>query len=143
MPTMVWPTRSPASQAFAPGSSPGAFRKLWPSAPAICGSNSCTRERRTKARRSRTSQKKPASNSTKWLSSPTTLSIFPAMRAGGFAIAVKNARAEVKHEAHYVTPHNGGDGALRDAVEFILKAQGKWKKAMEDYLAGRSGKHGN
>jgi 3-deoxy-D-manno-octulosonate 8-phosphate phosphatase (KDO 8-P phosphatase) len=68
---------------------------------------------------------------------------LPAMRAGGFAIAVKNARAEVKYEAHYITPHNGGDGALRDAVEFILKAQGKWKKAMDDYLAGKSGKHGN
>jgi 3-deoxy-D-manno-octulosonate 8-phosphate phosphatase (KDO 8-P phosphatase) len=68
---------------------------------------------------------------------------LPAMRAGGLAIAVKNARAEVKKEAHYVTPHAGGDGALRDAVEFILKAQGKWMRAMEDYLSGRSGKHGN
>jgi hypothetical protein len=50
------------------------------------------------------------------------------MRAAGLAIAVQNARAEVKREAHYVTPHAGGDGALRDAVEFILKAQGRWKK---------------
>jgi 3-deoxy-D-manno-octulosonate 8-phosphate phosphatase (KDO 8-P phosphatase) len=66
-----------------------------------------------------------------------------AMRAGGLAIAVKNARAEVKKEAHYITPHEGGDGALRDAVEFILKAQGKWKKAVDDYLAGKSGRHGN
>jgi 3-deoxy-D-manno-octulosonate 8-phosphate phosphatase (KDO 8-P phosphatase) len=68
---------------------------------------------------------------------------LPAMRAGGFAIAVKNARAEVKNEAHYVTPHAGGDGALRDAVEFILKAQGKWKRTVDDYLAGKSGRHGN
>jgi len=59
---------------------------------------------------------------------------LPAMRAAGLAIAVKNARAEVKKEAHYVTPHAGGEGALRDAVEFILKAQGKWKKALEEYL---------
>jgi 3-deoxy-D-manno-octulosonate 8-phosphate phosphatase (KDO 8-P phosphatase) len=66
-----------------------------------------------------------------------------AMRAGGLAIAVKNARAEVKKEAHYITPHAGGDGALRDAVEFILKAQGKWKKAMSDYLDGKPGTHGN
>ena len=56
---------------------------------------------------------------------------LPAMRASGLAIAVKNARAEVKREAHYVTPHAGGDGALRDAVEFILKAQGKWKQVLE------------
>jgi 3-deoxy-D-manno-octulosonate 8-phosphate phosphatase (KDO 8-P phosphatase) len=59
---------------------------------------------------------------------------LPAMRAGGLAIAVKNARAEVKQEAHYITPHAGGEGALRDAVELILKAQGKWKKVVEAYI---------
>jgi 3-deoxy-D-manno-octulosonate 8-phosphate phosphatase (KDO 8-P phosphatase) len=63
---------------------------------------------------------------------------LPAMRAGGLAIAVKNARAEVKSEAHFVTPHAGGDGALRDAVEFILKAQGKWKQVVEDYIGGKN-----
>ena len=51
---------------------------------------------------------------------------------------MKNARAEVKKEAHYITPHAGGDGALRDAVEFILKAQGKWKKVVDAYLSERS-----
>jgi 3-deoxy-D-manno-octulosonate 8-phosphate phosphatase (KDO 8-P phosphatase) len=65
---------------------------------------------------------------------------LPAMRAGGLAIAVKNARAEVKKEAHYITPHAGGDGALRDAVEFILKAQGKWKSVVEAYIGERSQK---
>jgi DNA-binding NarL/FixJ family response regulator len=39
-----------------------------------------------------------------------------------------------------VTPHPGGEGALRDAVEFILKAQGKWKKVFEAYLNGRTAK---
>ena len=63
---------------------------------------------------------------------------LPAMRAGGLAIAVKNARDEVKKEAHYTTPHAGGDGALRDAVEFILKAQGKWKKIVDAYIGERS-----
>ncbi|HLV89398.1 MAG TPA: HAD hydrolase family protein [Candidatus Sulfotelmatobacter sp.] len=62
---------------------------------------------------------------------------LPAMRVGGFAIAVQNARAEVKKEAHYVTPHAGGDGALRDAVEYILKAQGKWKKIVDAYISER------
>lgn len=65
---------------------------------------------------------------------------LPAMRAAGLAIAVKNARAEVKQEAHYITPHAGGDGALRDAVEFILKSQGKWKKILEAYIGERSPK---
>jgi len=63
---------------------------------------------------------------------------LPAMRAGGLAIAVKNARAEVKKEAHYVTPHAGGEGALRDAVEFILKAQGRWKRVLAAYIGETS-----
>ncbi len=66
---------------------------------------------------------------------------LPAMRAGGLSIAVKNARAEVKAEAHYITPHAGGEGALRDAVEFILKAQGKWKRIVEEYIGERSPKN--
>ena len=60
---------------------------------------------------------------------------LPAMRLAGLAVAVANARTEVKRECHYTTPHAGGDGALRDAVEFILKAQGKWKKVLETYIA--------
>jgi 3-deoxy-D-manno-octulosonate 8-phosphate phosphatase (KDO 8-P phosphatase) len=59
---------------------------------------------------------------------------LPVMRNCGFSVAVANARPEVKDEAHYVTPHAGGDGALRDVIEFILKAQGKWKQAVESYI---------
>jgi 3-deoxy-D-manno-octulosonate 8-phosphate phosphatase (KDO 8-P phosphatase) len=65
---------------------------------------------------------------------------LPVLRNCGFAVAVANARAEVKREAHYVTPHSGGDGALRDAVEFVLKAQGKWKQVVSDYICERSPK---
>jgi 3-deoxy-D-manno-octulosonate 8-phosphate phosphatase (KDO 8-P phosphatase) len=49
---------------------------------------------------------------------------LPPMREVGLAVAVANARAEVKAEAHYVTPHAGGHGAGRDAIEFILAAKG-------------------
>jgi 3-deoxy-D-manno-octulosonate 8-phosphate phosphatase (KDO 8-P phosphatase) len=63
---------------------------------------------------------------------------LPAMRKCGLAIAVRNARPEVKAEAHWTTSHSGGDGAARDAVEYILKAQGKWKKTVEEYLAAKS-----
>jgi 3-deoxy-D-manno-octulosonate 8-phosphate phosphatase (KDO 8-P phosphatase) len=63
---------------------------------------------------------------------------LPAMRKCGLAIAVKNARPEVKAEAHWVTSHAGGDGAARDAVEYILKAQGKWKRVVEEYISERS-----
>jgi 3-deoxy-D-manno-octulosonate 8-phosphate phosphatase (KDO 8-P phosphatase) len=63
---------------------------------------------------------------------------LPAMRKCGLAIAVKNARPEVTKEAHWSTSHAGGDGAARDAVEYILKAQGKWKQALEEYISQRS-----
>src|SRR2546425_10042621 len=64
---------------------------------------------------------------------------LPVMRKCGLAIAVKNARPEVKSESHWTTPHAGGDGAARDAVEYILMAQGKWKKVVEDYISERGG----
>jgi len=63
---------------------------------------------------------------------------LPVMWNFGFAIAVANARDEVKRDAHYVTKHGGGDGALRDAIEFILKAQGKWKRVVSEYIGERS-----
>src|SRR5262244_1960425 len=55
---------------------------------------------------------------------------LPVMRNCGLAVAVANARREVKAEAHMVTEHAGGDGAARDAIEYILKAQGKWKRVV-------------
>ena len=64
---------------------------------------------------------------------------LPVMRNCGFSVAVANARPEVKNAAHYVTPHAGGDGALRDVIEFILKAQGKWKQAVDSYIGKASG----
>jgi 3-deoxy-D-manno-octulosonate 8-phosphate phosphatase (KDO 8-P phosphatase) len=56
---------------------------------------------------------------------------LPVMRQCGLAVAVANARAQVKAEAHYVTPNRGGDGAGRDAIEFILEAKGVLKQCHE------------
>jgi 3-deoxy-D-manno-octulosonate 8-phosphate phosphatase (KDO 8-P phosphatase) len=53
------------------------------------------------------------------------------MRQCGFAVATANARAQVKAEAHYVTPSRGGQGAGRDAIEFILEAKGLLKQCIE------------
>jgi len=63
---------------------------------------------------------------------------LPPMKNCGLSIAVANARSEVKKGAHYVTPNAGGEGAVRDAIEYILKAQGKWKQAVKEYVAGES-----
>jgi 3-deoxy-D-manno-octulosonate 8-phosphate phosphatase (KDO 8-P phosphatase) len=65
---------------------------------------------------------------------------LPVMRNCGLAIAVKNARREVKAEAHMVTEHAGGDGGARDAIEFILRAQGTWKRVVAEYIFERSPK---
>ena len=56
---------------------------------------------------------------------------LPVMRECGLAVAVANARAQVKAEAHYVTPNAGGEGAGRDAIEFILKAKGLLEQCIE------------
>ncbi|HUH64531.1 MAG TPA: HAD hydrolase family protein, partial [Terracidiphilus sp.] len=63
---------------------------------------------------------------------------LPVMRQCGFAVAVANARAQVKAEAHYVTPNSGGYGAGRDAVEFILEAKGILNKVIEQYIDERN-----
>ncbi|MBZ5509967.1 MAG: HAD hydrolase family protein [Acidobacteriia bacterium] len=63
---------------------------------------------------------------------------LPIMEHCGLAIAVPNSRAEVLQAAHFVTEHPGGHGAVRDAVEFILKAQGKLQQVIDSYLQGRS-----
>lgn len=59
---------------------------------------------------------------------------LPVMRRCGLAMAVANARDEVKKEAHWVAKHAGGDGAIRDAIEYILRAQGTWDSAVKRYL---------
>jgi 3-deoxy-D-manno-octulosonate 8-phosphate phosphatase (KDO 8-P phosphatase) len=59
---------------------------------------------------------------------------LPVMRQCGFAVAVANARDRVKTEAHYVTPHEGGRGAGRDAIEFILDAKGVLDKVIDAYI---------
>src|SRR5437763_12842631 len=61
---------------------------------------------------------------------------LPVMRRCGLAIAVANARPEVKRDAHFVTEHRGGEGAARDAIEFILNAQGSLERVLEQYIAG-------
>jgi 3-deoxy-D-manno-octulosonate 8-phosphate phosphatase (KDO 8-P phosphatase) len=59
---------------------------------------------------------------------------LPVMRRCGLAIATANARQQVKSAAHFVTPNPGGFGGARDAIDFILSAQGTLEKVIEQYL---------
>ena len=63
---------------------------------------------------------------------------LPVMRGCGLAIATENARPEVKAEAHWVTEHAGGDGAGRDAIDFILRAQGSLERVIREYMEGEN-----
>ncbi len=59
---------------------------------------------------------------------------LPIMRKCGLAIATANARPEVRQAAHWITPLPGGQGAGRDAIDFILTAQGSLARVIEQYL---------
>jgi len=56
----------------------------------------------------------------------------PLARAG-LAVAVADARPDVKTAAHYVTHAAGGHGAVREVAEMILQAQGKWDSIVTHY----------
>jgi 3-deoxy-D-manno-octulosonate 8-phosphate phosphatase (KDO 8-P phosphatase) len=60
----------------------------------------------------------------------------PVLKRVGLAIAVADAHDSVKAAAHYVTHRPGGRGAVREAIEFILKAQGRWSEAVAKYGLG-------
>ncbi len=60
---------------------------------------------------------------------------LPLLERAGLAVAVGDAVPEVKRAAHYITSVGGGKGAAREVVELILKAQGRWKKAIPQAIA--------
>lgn len=60
---------------------------------------------------------------------------IPVMERVGLAAAVANAAPEVKRAAHFVTSRSGGEGAVREVIELIVKAQGKWAAASRDAKA--------
>jgi 3-deoxy-D-manno-octulosonate 8-phosphate phosphatase (KDO 8-P phosphatase) len=60
---------------------------------------------------------------------------LPVLRRVGLAVAVPNAVEEARRVAHYVTRRRGGDGAVREVIEMLLKARGSWDKVMAKYLA--------
>jgi 3-deoxy-D-manno-octulosonate 8-phosphate phosphatase (KDO 8-P phosphatase) len=58
---------------------------------------------------------------------------MPVVRAVGLGVAVADACAELRHEAHYVTTAPGGSGAVRETVEVILKAQTRWEDLIKTF----------
>lgn len=60
---------------------------------------------------------------------------LPAMSRVGFPVAVQNAAGEVRSRAAWVTSRSGGRGAVREVVELILRAQGKWEDLVREFLS--------
>ncbi len=59
---------------------------------------------------------------------------LPVIKYVGFGVAVANAVDEVKDMADYITTHQGGSGAVREVIEYILKNTGRWQELMKRYL---------
>lgn len=61
------------------------------------------------------------------------LADVPVLRAVGLAVAVADACPEVRAVADYVTPVPGGQGAVRQAIEWLLRLQGRWDELTQQY----------
>jgi 3-deoxy-D-manno-octulosonate 8-phosphate phosphatase (KDO 8-P phosphatase) len=62
---------------------------------------------------------------------------LPLLSHCGLAVAVADACPEARADAHYVTRTPGGRGAVREAIELILRCQGRWQRAVERYRGER------
>ena len=63
---------------------------------------------------------------------------LPVLKRCGFPIAVANAVDEVKAAARLVTQRSGGHGAVREAVEYLLREAGRWQEVTDNYAGSSS-----
>ena len=61
------------------------------------------------------------------------LNDIPLMLQSGLGVAVADAALETREHAHYITSTAGGFGAVREVIEVILKAQGRWDELISRY----------
>lgn len=59
---------------------------------------------------------------------------IPPMKKAGFAVAVGDGVPELDQVCHFRTKSTGGCGAVREAIEYLLKGQGKWEDLLARYL---------
>ncbi len=62
------------------------------------------------------------------------LTDIPVLQSVGWSATVADAPAEVRSVVHQVTTTAGGRGAVRELVESILRAQGRWESTLTSYL---------
>lgn len=80
----------------------------------------------------------------KWKAAPEEVAVMgddlvdlPLFREAGLALAVSDAPAEVRRRADWVSRSPGGQGAVREAVEMILKARGSWNGIVRSEAEGK------
>lgn len=62
------------------------------------------------------------------------LADLPVLERVGFPAAVRNAVPEVRAAARWVSGRRGGEGAVRELAELLLRARGGWVEAVERYV---------
>jgi 3-deoxy-D-manno-octulosonate 8-phosphate phosphatase (KDO 8-P phosphatase) len=60
---------------------------------------------------------------------------LPAIKKVGTSFCVQDASHDVKNHSDIITNQNGGDGAVREICEMILKAKGEWEAILNSYLS--------
>ncbi len=70
------------------------------------------------------------------------LADVPVLKCVGLPVAVANAVPEVRAIARWRTSRSGGNGAIREFAEALLKARGEWDAALALYLSEREETHG-
>ena len=58
----------------------------------------------------------------------------PCLKNVGLAICPPDSPEELKKNAHYITKTAGGKGAVREIIEILIRAQGKWKQTLSHFL---------
>ena len=64
---------------------------------------------------------------------------LPVLRRVGFAASVADATPEARHAAHWISSRNGGQGAVRELAEFVLRAQGRFDALLAQETGASSG----
>lgn len=65
------------------------------------------------------------------------LTDIPVLARVGCAVVVADSPREVKDVASYVTERDGGNGAVREVIELIMKSKGSWEEVLSRYGVGK------
>ena len=58
---------------------------------------------------------------------------LPVLARAGLSAAPADGASEVRAHVHWVSAHGGGRGAVRELIELVLRAQGRWDAVVREY----------